>query len=168
MRKRRWIIAALVPIVAAGVFIARHRSEDPLSPLNPYVFGSKWVYYTSTQAGTLLGKTTSSPMEYRYVAIRDPEGTKMFDCLNAYVSQNPGWTENSSIPSSKLVFESFNGASSIRVLEGSFFNSEISPDSPYRFMIEIGQPMSAWDTLVVRLKNIGRDPFDHSHDMEFP
>jgi hypothetical protein len=171
VRKLRWPIGILIVVVLVGAIIALRKPADPLASLAPYIAARKTIYYSDRQAQTILGTPGAHAMEYRYVALMGIDESTLSNTLNSYIARQPGWSKPYTV-NGLFDFESFRGpvgSASVRAIQGSFFKNTSAIDrSEHRYMIELGQPLSTWDLLILRISNIGRDPFDHSHDATFP
>jgi hypothetical protein len=150
--RRRWIVLLTVCVLAvATCSIARPR-QDQLQFLDPYRVGERTLYQDYKD---------SIPQQTRHVTVKIDRG-ELKRLLVSHCSVDDGWkpkVSQSHFDADGYEFRAVKGTGSI--LEQERITCIMTDYKNYKneYIVFHSKPMTRFEVLLVRIKNIGRDPF---------
>ena len=164
-RKLRWVMIGSLIIVLAGFVLSWRRPPDPLLPLSRYIVSDKTLYYdvATSRANSVVPNIPAT--SERYVDLKGISQEDLLQFLKAYANPAKGWidpevlTDENNFLFSTLRgpdnFEAVTAAKGWYQLDGGYYLDR--NDGSYSILIR--KPLSAVDVIILRLRYLGRSPF---------
>ena len=165
MRKLRWVVGAVGLIIVLVVLLVVRNQRDDLDALRPYTIYYQVLYENKKQLIEDRGVAAADApagMQYRLFWIKGISQDNLLRILQRRTSSLRGWQiDVSGAKANGYCFEAVGGdadVAGLKALRGRRFLVVPDPGEP-DFTVEERTPLTAVDITVLRLRNLGKDPF---------